>query len=192
MTAPPAGPRWDRIYEVAMAQAGFFTTQQAAELGYSSQLINHYLRTNRVERATRGIYRLVHFPPSDHQDLIVEWLWSERQGVFSHETALSLHGLSDVMPARIHLSLPTAASQRRRKLHEDLMLHYADVPITDRSWITNVPVTTPRRTLLDCALDGTQAEFLRHATQQAVKRGLVGRADLVEVERALNADEGTR
>jgi predicted transcriptional regulator of viral defense system len=189
MTALPPGPLWDRLYEVALTQGGYFTTQQASQLGYSSQLLNHYLRSNRVVRATRGIYRLVHFPPGDNQDLIVEWLWSERQGVFSHETALSLQGLSDVMPSLIHLSLPTAASQRRRKLHDHLVLHYADIPITDRAWITNVPVTTPRRTLLDCALDGLQAEFLRHASEQAVKRGLVARADLVEVERVLNVEE---
>lgn len=173
----------------ANLRAAVISTNVPWALANSSRIS---LATTHETTRIAVVYRLVHFPPSEHQDLIVEWLWSERQGVFSHETALSLHNLSDVMPVRVHLSLPTAASRRRRKLHEDLMLHYADVPITDRSWITNVPVTTPRRTLLDCALDGMQVEFLRHATEQAVKRGLVGRADLVEVERALNAEEEGR
>ncbi len=42
----------------------------------------------------RGVYRLVHFPVGDHEDLTAVWLWSEREGVFSHETALALHDLS--------------------------------------------------------------------------------------------------
>lgn len=187
MPIPPQGPRWEALYEVAVGQAGFFTTKQATELGYSSQLLNHYLHTNRIERAARAIYRLVHFPHSDNQDLLIEWLWSEREGVFSHETALSLHNLSDAMPAQTHLTLPAEIPRRRRKPHEDLVLHYAGVPVTDRTWSHSVPITTPRRTLIDCAIAGVRSEFLLQAGNQALKRGLVARHDLVEVERALRA-----
>ncbi len=35
---PPDHPDWDRLYEAAAAQEGFFTTRQAADAGYSSQL----------------------------------------------------------------------------------------------------------------------------------------------------------
>jgi hypothetical protein len=38
---------------------------------------------------------------------VVAWLWSDKQGVFSHQTALALHGLSDTLSAKAHLSLPT-------------------------------------------------------------------------------------
>jgi predicted transcriptional regulator of viral defense system len=43
----------------------------------------------------------VHFRASEHEELVTAWLWSERAGVMSHQTALSLHGLSDVLPAQI-------------------------------------------------------------------------------------------
>ncbi|MEO6772780.1 MAG: type IV toxin-antitoxin system AbiEi family antitoxin domain-containing protein [Kofleriaceae bacterium] len=190
MPAPPKNPKWDQLFEVATTQDGYFTTKQATELGYSSQLLNHYVRTKRVVRSHRGIYRIVHFPPGDHDELVIEWLWSDRLGVFSHETALGLHELSDLMPVHIHLSLPTAARERRRKSHDGVVVHYADVPITDRSWIANVPATTPRRTLIDCAMAGLQPEFLQQAAEQALKRGLIVRADIVEVDRALRPFEG--
>lgn len=61
-------PDWDALFDVAQAQAGYFTTKQAANAGYSPQLLAYY-RDNRVERVRRGIYRLVHFPASDHEDL---------------------------------------------------------------------------------------------------------------------------
>ena len=69
------------LYEQASSQAGYFTTKQARAAGYSSQLLQFYLRERRVERWSRGIFRLVHFPPTDREDLVPIWLWSEQKGV---------------------------------------------------------------------------------------------------------------
>ncbi len=185
MPAPsPQTPKWDQLFDLATTQDGYFTTKQATALGYSSQLLNHHVKAKRLLRPHRGIYRIVHFPLGDRDELVIEWLWSDREGVFSHETALELHELSDLMPTHIHLSLPTT-SKRRRRPRDRVTVYYADVPITDRSWIANVPATTPRRTLIDCAMAGLQPEFLQQAAEQALRRGLIARGDIVEVERAL-------
>src|SRR6187431_1886442 len=96
---PSAKPDWDRLYETASAQDGHFSTQQAAQAGYSSQLLLKHIRSGRVARVRRGIYRLVHFPAGEHEELVIAWLWSERAGVVSHQSALALHGLSDALPA---------------------------------------------------------------------------------------------
>src|ERR1700722_20609647 len=95
---PSKHPDRDRLYEIAAAQEGLFTTQQAAEAGSSPQLLLHHLSSGTAVRVRRGIYRLVHFPAGEHEDLVSAWLWSEQMGVFSHETALSLHRLSYVLP----------------------------------------------------------------------------------------------
>src|SRR5688572_30913165 len=113
MSAPLAiRPDWNRLYETASSQGGLFTTQQAVTAGHSSQLLLHHLRAGRIVRVRRGIYRLVHFPPSEHEGLVEIWLWSEQAGVFSHETALGLHDLSDALPAKLHLTLPRAWRSR--------------------------------------------------------------------------------
>jgi predicted transcriptional regulator of viral defense system len=106
-------PDRDRLYEIAAAQDGLFTTQQAAEVGYSPQLLVHHIRGERMQRVRRGIYRLVHFPAGEHEEVVTVWLWSEQAGVLSHETALALHGLSDALPAQVHLTLPAAWKKRR-------------------------------------------------------------------------------
>lgn len=80
-------PDWDALFEVAQGQQGYFTTRQAASVGYSPQLLHKYLQNRTVVRVRRGIYRLVHFPASQEEDLVPLWLWSDRVGVFSHETA---------------------------------------------------------------------------------------------------------
>jgi predicted transcriptional regulator of viral defense system len=67
--------RWDQLYEAASCQMGYFTTAQAATVNFSDQLLEHHLRTGRLKRVQRGIYRLSHFPYGDYDDLIVLWLW---------------------------------------------------------------------------------------------------------------------
>lgn len=169
----------------AAAQEGFFTTEQAADAGYSAQLLAHHIKSGMVARIRRGIYRIKHYVASEHEELVVAWLWSQQQGVLSHETALALHNLSDVLPNRIHLSLPSAWRKRRFRVPPNVLLHHADVPSSDRAWVGPVPVTNPARTLNDCAVAGTSLDFLRQAAQQALRRGIVTRTQVGAVEQAL-------
>jgi len=185
MTGRPSNPDWDRLFETAGAQDGYFTTRQAADAGYSSQLLLKHIRAGRVARTRRGIYRLVHFPAGEHEELVTAWLWSERAGVISHQTALALHGLSDALPAHVHLTLPSVWRRRRFKVPADVVLHHADVPPEDRTWFGAVPTTNPGRSLNDCAREGLSPELLRQAAQQALRRGLVTKAELGDVEKAL-------
>jgi len=184
------GPDWDRLYETALAQEGHFTTQQALDAGYSSQLLVKYLNSGKIIRIRRTVYRLKHFPPGQQEDLVALWLWSDRAGIFSHETALMLHELSDVLPARAHLTVPAKWRRRRLQVPDGVVLHYADVPKRDRAWVGAVPVTSPARTLADCAADYVSPDFLSSAISQALARGMVSRPQATAVERAVAAGLG--
>ncbi len=118
----------------------------------------------------------------EHEDLVTVWLWSEHEGVFSHETALSLHDLSDVLPARIHLTLPVAWAKRRFRVPEGVVLHHADIAKRERTWMGTVPVTSPRRTLIDVRRANVSPEIVEQAIRQAAARGLIGKKDAVELE----------
>jgi predicted transcriptional regulator of viral defense system len=183
-------PDWDRLYETALAQEGHFTTQQALDAGYSSQLLMKYLNSGKIIRVRRTVYRLKHFPPGQQEDLVALWLWSNRAGVFSHETALMLHELSDVLPARAHLTVPAKWRRRRIQVPDGVVLHYADVPKRDRAWVGAVPVTSPARTLVDCAADYVSPDFLSSAISQALARGMVSGPQATAVERAVAAELG--
>lgn len=182
---PLAEPTWQALYDIAVTQEGLFTIQQATAAGYSAPLLAHHQKAGRIMRLRRGIYRLVHFPPGEHEDLVAAWLWAGQAGVFSHQTALSLHGLSDVMPAQIHLTLPPSWRQRRIRVPEGTVLHHADIAARERTWVGPVPVTSPSRTLNDCANIGLSPDLLRQATKEALARGLVTKAELDEVQKAL-------
>ncbi len=169
----------------AAAQEGFCTTEQAGAAGYSAQLLVHHVKGGTIERVRRGIYRIKHYPPAENEELVIAWLWSEQQGVMSHETALALHDLSDVLPHRVHLTLPSAWRKRRFRIPGNIVLHFADLLAKERAWIGPVPMTNPARTLNDCASAGTSPELLQQAAQQALRRGIVTRAQLGAVEQAL-------
>lgn len=121
----------------------FGTPTQAA--GFSNQLLRKHVLSGRITRARRGVYRLAHFPPGDHDELVELWLWSDEAGVFSHETALTLYGLSDALPSRVHMTVPRSWT-RRSAVPSILVLHHANVPESDRTWVGQVPVTTVART----------------------------------------------
>ena len=74
-SAQRGSPNWDNLFAVAQSQLGYFTTQQAMAAGYSPQLLHKYLENGKVSRVRRRIYRLVHFPASEHEDLVMLWLW---------------------------------------------------------------------------------------------------------------------
>jgi predicted transcriptional regulator of viral defense system len=170
-------PDWDSLFAVAQGQDGYFTTAQAVQSGYSRPLLHKHLASGKMVRARRGIYRLVHFPASDHEDLVVLWLWSEQAGVFSHESALALHDLSDVLPGKAHLTLPATWRRRRLRVPSGLVLHFADVGDADRTSFGAVPVTGPLRTLRDCIEADVAPSLVHQAILQARRRGMITAAD---------------
>src|SRR4051812_44569042 len=99
--------REDRLFAVADRQQGYFTALQAVECGYYASHFHRYLDAGEWMHSGRGLYRLARYPITDRPDLM-EWsLWSrnkkgEIQGVWSHETALDLHEICDIMPAKLH------------------------------------------------------------------------------------------
>jgi len=171
-------PDWDALYGLAEAQRGYFRASQAAEAGYSPQLLAKYLRNGRVVRARRGVYRLVHFPASENEDLVELWLWSDRVGVFSHDTALALHGLTDALPAMVHMTVPRSWRRRHIVVPSVLVLHYADLGERDRGWTGAVPVTVPARTLRDAIEAGVDPTIIAAAARDGVQRNLLAPAEV--------------
>jgi predicted transcriptional regulator of viral defense system len=101
--------------------------------------------------------------------------------------ALFLHGLSDVLPARVHLTLPASWRARRLRVPRGVVLHHADVAKDERAWVDAVPVTAPRRTLADCIEAGVSPDLVEQAIDQAATRGVVPRAAVTALRRAAGA-----
>ena len=159
---------------MAESQAGHFTAQQALAAGMDRSTLRHHARPGgRYERARRGLYRLRHFPSSPHEHVVAAWLPLREAGAaVSHESALELHELSDVIPDAVHISLPR--SKRGQRPRPGVRLHTLERPpgAAEVRKIAGLPVTTPERAIVDALEAGTQLEQLTLAVRQALERGL--------------------
>jgi predicted transcriptional regulator of viral defense system len=167
-----------KLYESAETQGGFFTARQARDAGYDDSVHPYQVRAGNWVRETRGVYRLAQFPTPARPDLIVWQLWSRNrqgdpQGVYSHGTALALHDLSDVMPAKLDMTVPPGF-RRMAAIPPVLRLHHARLHQRDVQTVDGARVTTPLRTLVDVISDDALSPDLQvQAVDQALRRGLV-------------------
>ena len=58
---------YNKLYQIAEAQAGYFTTTQATAVGVDRQRLARYAIMGRLDRIRRGVYRLAPFPRSPHE-----------------------------------------------------------------------------------------------------------------------------
>src|SRR5450631_4044356 len=142
-----------RLFETAEQQQGFFTTKQAKAAGFAENTHTYHVQAGNWIREYRGIYRPGTFPRGERPDLMLWSLWSRNraeavEGVYSHQTALSLHDLSDVMPAKLHMTVPRNF-RRNSEIPRVLVLHFADLPQGDIRAVDGVRVTRPMRAILD-------------------------------------------
>ena len=172
-----------RLFEFAEQQQGFFTAKQAKAAGFAENTHPYHVQAGNWIREYRGIYRLVLFPAADRPDLVLWALWSrnrneEVEGVYSHQTALSLYELSDLNPAKLHMTVPTDF-RRNSEIPGILVLHYADLPDGDVQTAQGFKFIRPLRTILDLIEAGTvEQRFIRQALRQAVDRGLITRQQI--------------
>lgn len=171
-------PRQDlrrALHAVAFQQAGYFTARQAREVGYSYQAQKYHADAGNWLRIDRGIFRLPEWP-SDPEDTFVRWtLWSDGRGVVSHDSALAVHGLSDVDPIKVHLTVPPGFGAT----DELVELHIADLDQNGREQRRGWAVTTTLRTLADVAATDTSQEQVDRAVADALRLGLVTRRRLL-------------
>jgi predicted transcriptional regulator of viral defense system len=170
---------------VAHEQGGYFTTKQAIQAGYGYRHLDYHETAGNFERVGHGLYRLPTVPPAEHDDLIRLTLWSRNQkdvpqAVVSHESALVLHDLTELLPNLIHLTVPP---RFRKPAPRGCVLHKASLPAEDIEERPGFRVTTPLRTLVDAAAGDLSQEQLEKAVRQALSRGLVRGAKLREAIR---------
>ncbi len=172
-----------RLHETAQAQQGFFTTKQAIRAGFAETTHAYHINVGNWIREHRGIYRLADFATPERPDLMLWYLWSQNrqevpEGTYSHDTALSLHELSDIMPSKLHMTVPREF-RRNSAIPEILVLHRAHLDTNEIQEMHGVRVTRPLRTIVDLLRSGhVDRSQLKQAIDEAIRRGLIGRGQI--------------
>ena len=170
------GVAYEALYEIAEEQYGYLTTAQARTSGVSKQVLHQMVRRGDLERVSWGLYRLIHFPRSPHDQYVEATLWPlSVRGAISHESALALYGLSDVNPAKIHITVPRSF-RVQREVPAVLVIHRADLKDAEISHHEGIPVTTPERAIRDCHAAHLGPALVRQAIEDGRRTGLLRRS----------------
>jgi len=161
-----------RLFELASEQGGYFTAAQARSCGFSKALLAHHAKSGRFLRVRQGLYRFREYPSSPREDVIAAWLATGKEtAVVSHESALDILGLSDVVPEVVHLTVPR--SKRYRTSSRGVAVHTTTRRIVKSDLVVRegIRVTGPVRSIVDAAETGTAPEQIIVAIRQALDRG---------------------
>lgn len=154
------------IAQVAVRQHGLVTRQQALAAGMTPRMIQVRLEAGRWTVPRRGVYLVAGAPPSERQAVLAACLASGVGAAASHLSAAHLWGLD--LPA------PQAIEVVGRYVRLDgVRAHRSSTLVSaDRATIGAIPLTSPARTLVDCA-SLVAPERLGPVVDDALRRGLV-------------------
>ncbi len=142
-------------------------------------MLAHYARSGEFIRERRGVYRFRDYPSSPWAHIQAACLASgPSDAVVSHESALELLGLSDVVPHTVHLTVPR--HRRGRQTPPGATIHTARHPPAPAEVVERdgFRVTAPARSIADAAAWGTAPDQIVAAIGDALERGMATAEDL--------------
>jgi predicted transcriptional regulator of viral defense system len=173
----------ERLFQIASEQQGYFCTAQAIEAGFQDATHPYHVKIGDWIREWRGIYRISRYPQTEEGHYALWSLWSRnrqgmRQGIYSHQTALSLFDLSDIMPDKLHITVPPSF-RRHSEIPGVLVLHRGIITHQEVEEREGYSVTRPVRAIIDLIVEeSVSMEILRQAFKESKKRGLLRDKDL--------------
>jgi predicted transcriptional regulator of viral defense system len=181
----------DELYTLAEEHDGLLTSKEARALGIRDSVLVRLAQRGRLERMSRGVYRIAHYPAdrlAQYREAVL-WAQASHHGpervALSHETALLLYGISDVNPSRVHLTVPRAA-RLRREHPEWIMIHRADLTGQEINQHEGMPVTTVERSIMDVLSTTHRTDIARQAITDALREGLLSTTQATVLRKVIN------
>lgn len=175
-----SGPSVDELRRLAARQDGYFTTEQAEELGFDAAVARVNSSTGIWTVVERNLYRIADWPHSDLEQFAMWCAWFGGDAVISHQSAAELHGFGHLHPQFVHVS----AFTNLRLTDTRLAIHRLQLDPRDFESRGTFRLTTPTRTVLDLAAGGISQITLDEVVGDAVAIGRVEPSRLYDEARA--------
>ena len=136
---------------------GIITTKEVINLGIHKDVLKELTIKNELEKITNGLYAL----PSENIDEYLYFSYRIPKGIFSHETAAYLQGLSTRMPLVYVMTVKVGDNVSRVKsVRDNIIFKYIKKDYYDIGKITinspfgrEISVYDKERTILDIIKD---------------------------------------
>ena len=182
--------RMDELYALAEEHDGLLPSKEARALGIKDSVLVRLAQRGRLERMSRGVYRIAHYPADRLAQYREAILWARasqgpEHAALSHETALVLYGISDANPSHVHLTVPLSARLRRER-PKWIAIHRADLAEDEIHFHEGLPVTAVERSIMDVLATTHRAEIARQAIVEALREGLINAAQAGALRKQVN------
>jgi very-short-patch-repair endonuclease len=145
-----------RIAALARRQHGNVTREQLLSLGLRPSAIAYRVRTGRLHRVHLGVYSVGRAPSTPLERASAAVLACGHEAVLSHQSALTLWGFATRWESPMHVTLCARRHRPGIATHEARSLTRADLRTE-----LGIRVTSPARTVLDCAPSLTDKRLTR-------------------------------
>ena len=179
----------ERVNSLLEQNGGYLTTNTAKTNGLNSKILQRVVERGLIERAAHGLYVGADIFP----DPLYIAQYRCPKGVFSHETALFLHDLSDRVPLKLMMTIPSGWNTKLLKDNE--MLFFYSRPKNMELGVSKAKTTSGKtvraynseRTLCDCLknIDKLDRDLVITALKRYVKITSKDNAKLLEYASAL-------
>ena len=179
----------EQVYALMKERGGYLTMREARENGIENKTMQRMTDSGLIGRVAYGLYADVDIFP----DPFFVAQYRCPKGVFSNETALFLHDLSDRDPLRLMMTIPSGWNTKL--LTDVTILFFYSSPKkmelgvceTETASGMKVKVYNAERTLCDCLknIDRLDRDLVLTALKRYIKGGDRDSAKLLEYAAAL-------
>jgi len=179
--------RFDELVSLAEEHDGLVTADHARQAGFTDSVLARLVQRGRIERTSRGVYRVPYLTPGRFSQYREAVLWARanrgpEQVAISHSTALAAYEISDANPPGIHITVPKAARLRRQK-PKGVVVHREDLSAEDITIHEGMPLTTIARTVADLLKSGERIDLIRQAISDARREGFIEESEARQIKR---------
>lgn len=121
----------DDILELAKKNDGYITTREVRDANINSTELTRLVKEGKLEKVSRGIY----CTPNTFHDDYYKIQSKSSKAIYSHDSALYFHDLSDRIPIVLDITVPFGYNGSLRTL-DNTQLHYVKKDVFELGQIT--------------------------------------------------------
>ena len=180
---------YENVSYVMEKQRGYLSSKDARSFGIDNKTLQRMASSGKIERVAHGLY----IDSEVFPDPFFVAQYRCPKGVFSHETALYLHNLSDRNPLRLTMTIPSGWNSKL--LTDKNMVFFYSEPERMNFGISEIETPSGatvivydiERTLCDCLrnIEKLDRDLVLTALKRYVKMNARDNAKLLEYATAL-------
>lgn len=181
------------INNILKANNGIIRASDIREAGYDNSVLRRLEKSGELERVSYGLY-------IDSNTFADEYLIAQYRmpkGIFSHDTALYFHDLSDRTPFKLTMTIPKGYNSRHLK-NPDYQFFYCKQELSDLGVIdikspygNTIKIYDKERTICDCIkkINKLDSNLVLEAVKKYMKEIGNDYAKLIEYSKLFNVEQ---